>query len=186
MRYMVEQGQTTGSRQKIVRSGRSSASRFTRLISVPIASTSPGFAASTCLRMYSVEPAPSAASTTAAGHSGCTITRTPGCAARACSIWATVKRLCTEQNPFHKMTRASRNASAELPPSGRCGRHSGISASLTPIAFAVLRPRCWSGKNTTRWPRANAHSSTVRAFEEVHTMPPLRPQNALIAAEEFM
>lgn len=33
---------------------------------------------------------------------------------------------------------------------------------------------------------ANAHSSTACALEEVHTMPPLRPQNAFSAADEFM
>src|SRR5699024_850173 len=38
----------------------------------------------------------------------------------------------------------------------------------------------------TRLPRSKAHSSTVAAFDEVHTMPPLRPQNALIAADEFI
>ena len=54
------------------------------------------------------------------------------------------------------------------------------------MALAVLRPRCWSGKNSTRWPRSNAHSSTVDAFDDVQTMPPWRPQNALSAAEEFM
>jgi hypothetical protein len=33
---------------------------------------------------------------------------------------------------------------------------------------------------------ARAHSSTARAFVEVQTAPPLRPTNALRAAEEFM
>ena len=41
MRYIVLQGQTTGSRQKIVLSGFWSWSRFTRLISVPTAQTDP-------------------------------------------------------------------------------------------------------------------------------------------------
>ena len=54
------------------------------------------------------------------------------------------------------------------------------------MAFAVFRPRCWSGKKSTRRPRANAHSSTVAALDEVHTMPPCRPTKPLIAAEEFM
>ena len=73
-----------------------------------------------------------------------------------------------------------------LPPSGLRGFHIGICSSGTPIAFAVLRPRCWSGKNSTRRPRSNAHSSTVRAFDDVQTMPPWRPTKPLIAADEFM
>ena len=32
----------------------------------------------------------------------------------------------------------------------------------------------------------SAHSSTARAFDDVHTEPPWRPTNALSAAEEFM
>ncbi len=72
------------------------------------------------------------------------------------------------------------------PPSALRGFHIGMSSVGTPIALAVLRPRCWSGKNSTRCPRSKAHSSTVFAFEEVQTMPPRSPQNALSAAEEFM
>ena len=84
------------------------------------------------------------------------------------------------------MTLASASSSSVLPPSGLRGFHIGICSSGMPIALAVLRPRCWSGKNSTRWPRSKAHSSTVAALDDVHTMPPLRPQNALRAAEEFM
>src|SRR6218665_1678914 len=69
---------------------------------------------------------------------------------------------------------------------GAHGFHIGICSGGTPIALAVLRPRCWSGKNSTRCPRSNAHSSTVRAFDEVQTMPPCSPTNDLRAAEEFM
>ena len=54
------------------------------------------------------------------------------------------------------------------------------------MARAVLRPRCWSGKKNTRGRRSQAHSSTSRAFEEVHTTPPRAPQKALSAAVEFM
>ena len=133
-----------------------------------------------------MEPNASAASTTGIGASGCTITLTPGWSARAFSIWATVKRLCTEQKPCQSSTLASSSRSAVLPPSGRRGFQVGICSSGMPMALAVLRPRCWSGKNSTRWPRSNAHSSTVEAFDDVHTMPPCRPQNALSAAEEFM
>ena len=133
-----------------------------------------------------MEPAASAASTTGIGHSGCTITLQPGYCARACSICATLKRLCTEQNPCHKITFASRSSVSVLPPRGLRGFHIGICSSGTPMALAVLRPRCWSGKNSTRWPRSKAHSSTVAAFEEVQTIPPRSPQKPLSAAEEFM
>ena len=33
---------------------------------------------------------------------------------------------------------------------------------------------------------ASFYLATVRAFDEVHTMPPWRPTNPLMAAEEFM
>ena len=186
MRYIVEHGQTTGSRQKIVCCGYSAARRCTRLISVPMAKVEPAGAAWMAFTMKSVEPAASAASTTAIGHSGCTMTCTPGCSARAWAIWSTVKRRCTEQKPCHRMTRASASSSTVLPPSALRGFHIGICSSGTPMALAVLRPRCWSGKNSTRCPRSNAHSSTVLAFDEVQTMPPLRPTNPLSAADEFM
>ena len=35
-------------------------------------------------------------------------------------------------------------------------------------------------------PARNAHSSTARAFDDVHTAPPWRPTNAFSAADEFM
>ena len=51
---------------------------------------------------------------------------------------------------------------------------------------AVLRPRCWSGKNSTLSPRPSAHSRIARAFDDVQTAPPCSPTNAFSAAEEFM
>ena len=186
MRYIVEHGQITGSRQKIVCSGCWAARRCTRLISVPIAKVEPAGAAWIALTMKSVDPEESAASTTGRGHSGCTITWTSGCSARACSICATVKRRCTEQKPCHSRTFASRRASSEFPPSGRRGFHVGICSSGIPLARPVFRPRCWSGKNRTRWARSNAQSSTAEALEDVHTMPPRSPTKPLRAAEEFM
>ena len=103
MRYIVEQGQPTGSKQNTVLSGYCAARRFTRLISVPTAMADPAGALAISLTMYAVEPVPSAASTTCIEHSGCTITLTPGNAARAFSICSTVKRWCTEQKPFHRI-----------------------------------------------------------------------------------
>src|SRR5258706_532800 len=46
-----------------------------------------------------------------------------------------------------------------------------MSAPLNPMSYAVLRPRCWSGKNRTLSPRASAQSRIARAFELVHTAP---------------
>ena len=75
---MVEQGQTTESRQKMVCSGCWLARRWTRLISVPMAKTEPAGAAAMALTMKSVEPEASAASTTSMGHSGWTMTLDAG------------------------------------------------------------------------------------------------------------
>ena len=50
----------------------------------------------------------------------------------------------------------------------------------------VLRPRCSSGKNSTRERWRKAQSRTARALDEVHTAPPRRPTKALRAAVEFM
>ena len=50
----------------------------------------------------------------------------------------------------------------------------------------MLRPRCWSGKKSSFDPRSKAQSYTFGAFDEVQTMPPLRPQNAFSEAAEFM
>ena len=54
-----------------------------------------------------------------------------------------------------------------------------------PIARAVFRPKCWSGKNSTRLRRSKAQSSTARALADVQTMPPCRPQNAFRSAAEL-
>ena len=51
---------------------------------------------------------------------------------------------------------------------------------------AVLRPRCWSGKNSTRDFWRKAQSITARALDDVQTAPPWRPTKALRAAVEFM
>ena len=84
------------------------------------------------------------------------------------------------------MTVAARSASGVLPPSGRNGSQTTISSSGMPFLTPVLRPRCSSGKKKSFSPRSNAQSKTRPALDEVQTMPPLRPQNALRAAAEFM
>src|SRR3712207_7872762 len=68
-RYIVEQGQITGSRQNTRLSGSSASSRLTRLISVPTAQVVPAGAARTVSMMYSVEPSQSAACTTSSRRS---------------------------------------------------------------------------------------------------------------------
>ena len=68
------------------------------------------------------------------------------------------------------------------------GSHTRMSSCVKPMASPVLRPRCWSGKNSTcsASPSRSAHSSTARALVDVHTAPPWRPTNAFSAADEFM
>ena len=66
---MVEQGQVTGSREKIVLSWLLMASQLARLTSVPIPHLLPGGAELTFFRMNSVEPTMSAAWTVSIGHS---------------------------------------------------------------------------------------------------------------------
>src|SRR3989304_8333890 len=68
--YMVEQRHTVVDRKNIVLSGCSFLSRFTRLISVPIAHVVPEGAAFTVLIIYSVDPHRSDSSTTSLRHSG--------------------------------------------------------------------------------------------------------------------
>lgn len=51
---------------------------------------------------------------------------------------------------------------------------------------AVLRPRCWSGRNRTFSPCSKAQSSARFAFDEVQIVPPCLPVKALMSAEEFM
>ncbi len=65
----------------------------------------------------SVEPSKSAAWTTSIVHSGWTMTCTSGYSARAFSICLTLKRRCTEHQPFQRITFARSSSSRVLPPS---------------------------------------------------------------------
>ena len=76
--------------------------------------------------MYSVEPLSSAACSTSNGTSGCTITLMPGCSARTFSICFAVKRTCTEQWPFHRISFAASSCSRVSPPNGSFGSHTTI------------------------------------------------------------
>ena len=84
------------------------------------------------------------------------------------------------------MTLARRSSSGVCPPSGLNGFQTTISSRPTPSCTAVLRPRCWSGRNRTRPDFWNAHSKVALAFEDVQTMPSFLPHSALIAAVEFI
>src|SRR5438552_12635512 len=118
---MVEHGQITGSKQKIVLFGFSFWSRLTRLISVPTAHFDPDGASVTFLMMYSVDPLRSDAFTTSSVHSGCTITWIPGCSFLAVSTCSTVNRPCTERWTFHSRLRDARSFSGACPLSGASG-----------------------------------------------------------------
>ena len=63
---------------------------------MPIAKVEPAGAAWMAFTMKSVEPAASAASTTGIGHSGCTITCTPGC------VGARLRDLVDREAPVHR------------------------------------------------------------------------------------
>ncbi len=79
------------------------------------------------------------------------MTRTPGCSARALLDLLDGEALvhAAEAVPEDHAS-VLEHLGLVLPPSGLCGFHIGIRSSGTPIALAVLRPRCWSGKNSTR------------------------------------
>ncbi len=113
----------------------------------------------------------------------------PGLRTRSSSTTSAENRPCTEQWPFHRIIRALASASGETPPPGCRGSHTTQSSRvIASFSTAVLRPRCWSGRNSTFASCfcANAHSSATSALLDVHTAPPWRPQNALMSAEEFM
>src|SRR4051812_6797765 len=84
------------------------------------------------------------------------------------------------------MILALRRRSGELPPMIWNGSHTAISESGMPILWAVLRPRCWSGRNRSLGARANPHSNAPGALDDVQTKPPCSPQKALMAAVEFI
>ena len=168
-------------------SGWRSRRRFTRFQSVPITADAPAGSSSQRRMMYSVLPSSSAASTTGRGHSGCTITVTSGSAARAASIWRTLKPVWTLQKPFHRITGASASWSAGMPPSSaiRGFQTRGAPGSM-PSRQAVLRPRCSSGKKNTASPSESAQRKAFSALPDVQTAPPWAPTNAFRSAPEFM
>src|SRR3954467_8922942 len=84
------------------------------------------------------------------------------------------------------MMRAWRTASGVRPPHSSFGSQTTISSSGTPILKAVLRPRCWSGRNRIFSPRSHAHFNVAAAFDDVQTTPPRSPTKDLIAADELM
>ena len=187
IRFMVTQGQMSSRRQEMRLSACRWRRRLTRFQSVPTAIDDPVGSSSQRRMMYSVLPSSSAASTTGRGHSGCTITRTPGSAARASSIWRTVNAVWTLQKPFQRMTRdAARSASARPPRAAMRGFQTSGSSAAIPSRQAVLRPRCSSGKKNTASPSDSAQRNAFSALPEVQTAPPCSPTNAFRSAPEFM
>ena len=112
-----------------------------------------------------------------------------GCARGPRRRTAAVNRPCTEQCPStgSSARRAAARRSARR--RGLSGSHTTQSSSESPSCrTAVLRPRCWSGRNSTLVSGrcSKAHSRATSALLDVQTAPPWRPQNALMSAEEFM
>src|SRR4029077_11418579 len=97
IRNIVVHTHTLGSSDITLRSFISLLSRFTKWISVPTAHSLPTGAASIAFTIPSVEPISSASCATSNRHSGCTITRIPGCCFRTFAMCSGVKRWCTEQ-----------------------------------------------------------------------------------------
>ena len=105
-------------------------------------------ASRTVFRMYSVEPLSSAARSTSNGTSGCTITRTPGyCCAHRFDLFRGEAHVHRAVALPQNRACARSSSSCVRPPNGSNGSHTTISSSDTPIFHAVLRPRCWSGRN---------------------------------------
>ena len=126
---MVEQGQTSGSRQTTVLSGDSLLSRFTRWISVATPMTEPDGAAATARMMASVDPVTSPIATTSCAHSGWTITIPPGCSARKAVTCSGRKRWCTEQCPFHRSSVDSFTSRSDKPPRASRGFQTRMSSA---------------------------------------------------------
>ena len=140
---VVEHRHPNGSSVTTVRSGATScANRLTRCTSVATAQTLPSGLERTTSMMRSVEPLSSAACTTSNVHSGCAITLPWGCCFRKASICCTVKRVWTEQCPFHSRSFACSTIAGVSPPWISLGSHTAIRSSGIPILKSVLRPRC--------------------------------------------
>ena len=173
-RNIVEHRQPNGSSVTTVLSGATSCvRRLTRWISVATAQTVPAGLFLTVLMMCSVEPLTSAAWTTSNVHSGCAMTLPSGYFFRNASICCTVKRVWTEQCPFHRISLACLTCSGveaapdlvRIPDDHLVERHAhlvgGVAArDAGPAASAASRraptPTCM----------------TAAALVDVQTMPP--------------
>ena len=178
MRYIVEQGQTTGSRQKIVLSGCSLRQALDQVDLVPTAQIVPAGDSSIGLddelgrAVAGRRPA-----TTSAGTPGGRDAARRDTRARACSICSTVKRWWVEQQPFQRMTLRVESAvassvdAAEVAPLVPDDHLVGRDAQLEP----VLRPRCWSGKKSSprraRTPSAAPCSALRRGADDAAVAP---------------
>src|SRR5437667_1705140 len=110
----------------------------------------------------------------------------PGYFARTLSTCSGRNLWWTEQCPFQRITLAFFKRSGVRPPLIMYGSHTTISFNGMPKLYPVLRPRCWSGRKRIFSFLANAQLNAPLAFDEVQTTPPRSPQNALMAAVEFI
>ena len=89
-------------------------------------------------------------------------------------------------------TRQSRNVAcltswSSCPPRSVCGFHTSISDSVWPMSIAVLRPRCWSGKNSTLVaPRRAPTRGSPGRWRTCRRHRRARRRTPSSAAEEFM
>ena len=134
----------------------------------------------TASMMNSVDPLRSAAWTTSSVHSGCAMTLPSGYFFRKASICATLKRVWTEQCPFHSSSFASmrllaasdrrRPRADPTRPSDRAARPSSRRCCVRDAGRAA---------SSIFSPRSQAHFITAAALVDVQTTPPWRADERL-------
>ena len=156
---------------------------------MPTAQADPAGARSIVAMIFSVEPIWSAASTTSCWHSGWTITLTPGIRradlGRHCRR---VNRPCTEQWPSTRSSWLGERVrvDAAVGPA-RVPDHAVVQAQAKLEHGGVPAQVLVGQEQHLRSPlAASAQSSARLALDDVQTVPPCRPVNALMSAEEFM
>ena len=169
-------------------SGCASASRCTRLSSVPIAHDEPGGRGLDGLDDELGRARPGRPwCTTSWVHSGCTSTWTPGTRSRTSSTHCAENRPCTEQCPFHRIIRASRSCSAVRPPFGlvRVPHHAVARGVIPSSQHRGVAAEVLVGQEEhlgVGLLRRTPTPARPRRCDDVQTAPPLRPQNALMSA----
>ena len=140
--------------------GVSAASRLTRCSSVPTAQVEPAGASVDRLEDEFGRADQVGRVDDRIMHSGWTRTLMPGNCSRNCSTCAGLNIWWTEQCPRQSRTRLAQDRLGRVAAQGLARVPDGICSSGMPIARAVLRPRCWSGKNEHR---ACGGRTTIRA-----------------------